>query len=107
MNMEIEHCPFCKGKAKLSFKEVEFAGRNYLGDKKSKYRVQVICNRCKSRGKLIKTDWLINCDPRKSRWVNGYDWIKIYITTLQISEQTEMLRPYVEKAIEAWNRREE
>lgn len=98
--IKLKPCPFCGGKAKLSFAEVEFGGRNGIGDKKSKYRIQLICNRCHSRGMPIKTDWLINCDPAVSNWKNTkYDLPEIRY------KQTEMLRPWVEIAIAAWNRR--
>lgn len=60
---KIKPCPFCGGKASLSFRDVGFGGQNYLGDKKRKYRVQVICNKCKSRGKPITTDYIINGNP--------------------------------------------
>ena len=101
MTENLELCPFCGGKAKLSFKETDFAGRNYFGDRKSKYRFQVICNRCHSRGKPIKTDWLINCNPWASNWTG-----RNYKETELIKKQTEMVRPWAEKAIQAWNTRE-
>ena len=84
-------CPFCGGKGKVSYKDYAFMGRNYRGDAKQKYRVQVICNRCRSRGRPIITDWLINPNP--------------YAMFRQ--EQAEMFAPYIEKAAEAWNRRTE
>ena len=97
---DIKPCPFCGGYPKLFFKEVDFYGRNYLGDKKSKYRVQMICTRCHARSKPIKTDYLINCNPHQSNFENK-EWVYTDIRR----KQTEMIRPWVEKAIEAWNRR--
>lgn len=97
---KLKPCPFCGGNGKLSFAEVEFGGRNYIGDKKSKYRVQIICTRCHSRGMPIKTDLLINCEPAVSNWMN-----KRYEMPEIRHKQTEMLRPWVEIAIAAWNRR--
>lgn len=48
----------------------------------------------------IKTDYLINCNPHQSNFENR---------TLEHPDirkkQTEMIRPWVEKAIEEWNRR--
>lgn len=79
----LKRCPFCGGKAKVSFMNHSFKGQNDFGDKKLKYRVQVICNRCRSRGKPIITDWL----------------------TPRMIAQTEAFKPYVEQAIKAWNRR--
>lgn len=98
---KLKPCPFCGGKAKVSFKNHSFKGRNDFGDKKLKYRVQVICNRCRSRGKPIITDWLINPNPWMSEWGNQGK-----ATTPRMIAQTEAFKPYVEQAIEAWNRRE-
>ena len=98
----IDPCPFCGGKAKLSFADVQFCGQNFAGDKKTRYRVQVICNRCHARGKPVKTDALINCNPLASDW-GGRD----YFPSAKIVRQTEMIRPWAEAAIEAWNRRAE
>ena len=42
-------CPFCKGNGKVSFKDHRFVGQNFRGDKKLVYRIQVICNKCRSR----------------------------------------------------------
>ena len=104
MSKDISPCPFCGGKAKLSFKDVAFYGQNALGDKKIKYRVQVICNRCHSRGNPIKTDWLINPNPNFTEWgLHRY----IQRHPQQEKENTEMFAPYVQKAIEAWNSRKE
>lgn len=100
MNERLRKCPFCNGNAKVSFKNYAFYGRNGLGDKKAKYRVQVICNRCRSRGKPIITDWLINPNPWMSEWGNQGK-----ATTSRMIAQTEAFKPYVEQAIEAWNRR--
>lgn len=98
--MEIKPCPFCGGKAKVSFKDHTFIGYNGFGDRKIKYRVQVICNRCKSRGKPIMTDGLINPNPWMSEWGN-----QGMATTPRMIAQTEMFKPYVEMAVEAWNER--
>lgn len=107
-------CPFCGGKAKVffkntklsfknpkvSFKNHAFKGQNDFGDKKLKYRVQVICNRCKSRGKPVFTDWLINPNPWMSAWGNQGE-----ATTPRMIAQTEAFKPYVEEATKAWNKR--
>ena len=100
--MELKPCPFCGGKARLSFKDVEFAGQNCYGDKKVRYRFQVICNKCHSRGKPIKTDFLINPNPWNSHYANrGYSTVE----SKKIDDMTEMLKPWAEEASEAWNRR--
>lgn len=46
------------------------------------------------------TDGLINPHPYISKWGNVYNPISI-----PGAHQTEMFRPYVERAIDAWNRR--
>ena len=97
---ELKPCPFCGGKAKLSFKDVDFAGQNCLGDKKLKYRFQVICNKCHSRGEPVKTDFLINPNPWASHYAN-----RKYLQSEKVENMTEMLKPWAEEAIEAWNRR--
>ena len=98
--MNLKPCPFCGGKARLSFKDVEFGGENFYGDKKLKYRFQVICNICHSRGKPVKTEFLINPNP----WVSGYANRKGYTPN---DGMTEMLKPWAEEAVKAWNRRAE
>ena len=98
---ELKPCPFCGGKARISFLQTAFAGINGFGDKEIKYRVQIICNKCHSRGKPITTDWMINPYPWQSSWNQKY---KKYDKN---QEETERFRPYVEQAIEAWNTRAE
>ena len=85
---KIRPCPFCGGKAQISYRDVKFGGQNYLGDRKVKYRVQVICSRCKSRGKPITTDYLINPNPYVGRKQRPFE-------------------PYNIQAIEAWNNRKD
>ena len=98
MSEELKPCPFCGGKARISFLQTAFAGWNGFGDKKIKYRVQIICNKCHARGKPITTDWMVNPYPWQSSWNQKY---KKYDKN---QEETERFRPYVEQAIEAWNR---
>lgn len=97
---ELKSCPFCGGKGKVSFKDYRFGGMNYAGDKKISYRVQVICNRCKSRGKPIITKMMINPNPYSSEWGNCY-----HGSSEVCIQESEKFRPYVKEAIEAWNRR--
>lgn len=97
---EIKPCPFCGWKGKVSFKDYKFSSKNFNGDIKIKYRVQVICNKCRSRGKPIITDWLLNPNPYISEWGNVYSR-----NSLKCEEQTNMFRTYVSLAIGAWNRR--
>ena len=98
---KLKLCPFCGGNGKVSFKDDRFGGRNGLGDKRIQYRVQIICNRCRSRGKPIITDWLINPNPYCSRWGNQGE-----VRTTRMELQTAMFEPYVQEAIKAWNRRD-
>ena len=97
---ELKPCPFCGGKGKVMFKDYRFAGQNCWGDKKKVYRVQVICNRCKSRGRPVITDALLNPNPYISEWGNSY-----HASSKKGLEQTLEFEPYVERAVEAWNRR--
>lgn len=63
MNKELKPCPFCGGTARISFRQGRYFGQNYFGNKKLQYHVQVICNRCKARGRLVTTDWMIDPNP--------------------------------------------
>jgi len=97
---ELKPCPFCKGKAKVSFKDHRFKGYTLGGYRMVSYRVQVICNKCRSRGKPIITETLVNPNPYYSKWGNQY-----FKNTEKCQAATDMFAPYVERAIEAWNRR--
>lgn len=97
---ELKPCPFCGGKGKISFKDYRFGGKNFNGDRKVSYRFQVICNRCRSRGKPVITPMLINPNPYISEWGNRY-----YNKSEACRQETERFRLYVEQAAEAWNRR--
>lgn len=97
---ELKPCPFCGGEGKVSFKDYRFIGYNGLGDKKVSYRVQVICKKCRSRGKPIITGGLINPNPYISVWGNNYNPVSEIC-----KKETNLFRKFVEEAIEAWNRR--
>lgn len=98
---QLKPCPFCGGNGKISFKDHRFVGQNAKGDKKIVYRVQVICNKCRSRGKPIFTDPLINPNPYLSKWGNTYSK-----NSRMSKENTEIFESYVNRAIEAWNKRD-
>lgn len=100
--LQLKPCPFCGGKGKISFKDYRFIGYNGLGHRKVQYRVQVICNKCRSRGKPIITDGMINSTPYPSKWGNSYSE-----RSELCQKRTQEYKPYVEQAIEAWNRRAE
>ena len=85
MNREpTKDCPFCGGNGNLSIRQDKFYGFNGFGDKKMKMRLQVICNKCHSRGKPIIPDYLVNQSS------SNYETIP---------------EKYFDKAWEAWNRR--
>lgn len=84
----IRGCPFCGGNGKISYRDVEFGGWNGKGDRRKKYRIQVICNKCHARGKPVTTNWLVNPNPYS-----------------KAPSQVLLFQPYVEHAIEEWNRR--
>lgn len=90
-------CIHCGGKGKVSFKDYRFIGQNYFGDKKIVYRVQVICNKCRSRGKPIFTKPLINPNPYITKWGNSYAETDI------CNKETQIFYPYVKTAINEWN----
>lgn len=92
-------CPHCKGNGKVSFKDHRFVGQNFRGDKKLVYRVQVICNKCRSRGKPVFTDPLINPNPYLTKWGN------CYADTEVCNEETKKFSEYVKSAIREWNTR--
>ncbi len=59
-------CPFCHENAKVSYRQYEFGGWNGRGERRIKYKIQVICNKCHARGSPVTTDWIINPkDPRR------------------------------------------
>lgn len=94
--MEIKSCPFCGGNGKVSFKDYRYIGHSAFGDKKVCYRVQVICNKCRSRGRPVITEALINPNPYSSKWGNCFG---------ENPAQTKLFEPFVEQAIAAWNTR--
>lgn len=93
-------CPFCKGKARTSFKDSRFIEQNMIGDKKLVYRVQVICNKCRGRGKPVFTKPLINPNPHITKWGNRY-----HAESDVCKEETGRFLPYVTVAISEWNTR--
>ena len=92
-------CAHCGGNGKVSFKDHRFVGQNFRGDKKLVYRVQVICNKCRSRGKPIFTEPLVNPNPYLTKWGN------CYADTDICNEETNKFSEYVKSAIHEWNTR--
>ena len=103
MESELKPCPFCGGNAKISFKDKDWGGWNGKGDCRKAYRIQAICKRCFSRGKPVTTEWLINPKPNYSIYYGKYKESSLDVPA--VKEATEMFKPYVEQAVEGWNRR--
>ena len=104
--MELKPCPFCGGKASIKYKwlskraraivppsevmkeqgfDVWYQRHQYID--RYKYSVKAICNKCHARGKPV---------------VATVEKYTPYNTT---EEAVKSYAPFVEKAIEAWNRR--
>lgn len=92
-------CAHCLGNGRVSFKDSLFLGQSFYGDKKIIYRVQVICNKCCSRGKPVFTQPLVNPNPYITKWGNNY------AETEACKKETERFLPYVLDAIDGWNTR--
>lgn len=106
-NITLKSCPFCGGKARVSFKwngpevhrnEPPAGTIDELGIEEwmnghtlitfYNYRCQVICNHCHARGKPVFCNMVKGAAP----YHDGAN---------------ELYEPYIESAIEAWNRRVE
>lgn len=96
---ELLPCAHCKGNGKVSFKDYRFIGKNFKGDRKIVYRVQIICNKCRSRGKPIFTGPLVNPNPYITKWGN------CYADTDVCNAETNKFSGYVKAAISEWNTR--
>jgi len=83
---ELKPCPFCGGNAKISWKDIAFAGQNDFGFKRRKFRCRVTCNKCHAHGSPVTTDWIDGMRP-------------IY--------DKPPFTEYAKGAIELWNERKE
>ena len=97
---ELLPCAHCKRNGKVSFKDYRFIGKNFKGDRKIVYRVQIICNKCRSRGKPIFTEPLTNPNPYITKWGNRY-----YKQSDVCDDETKRFSIYVGSAIREWNTR--
>ena len=79
---DLKPCPFCGGKAKVSYRQYRFKGQYDDGTKRIKFAFYGICNRCKATGGTVTGE--IHCGLVQSR---------------------DDFRFYEELAAEAWNRR--
>lgn len=89
--LEIKPCPFCGGKAKPSVRYMH--RKEYRPSEQrqaKKYCVQVICNKCHSRGRPI----------------SFYNTI-YYLCDIPYLEKKKSIEPFLTIAIEEWNRRTE
>lgn len=97
MNDNLKPCPFCGGKAKLMARQQRFCGKTYGGKTFIRWAVYIKCNRCHSRGKPIITKPMEESFYRTGFYKTYYRY--------GIESQTLAFKPYVEEAIEKWNRR--
>lgn len=88
---ELLPCPFCGVKQESLSRIIVFMARILS-------RVQVICNRCKSRGKPIITKPMIKPDPYITEWGICYG------ASDRAKTETERFRPYVEKRLKLGTR---
>lgn len=90
--IEIKQCPFCGGNAKPSIRN-EHRKEYRPSEQKfaKKYYVQVICNKCHSRGRPIKFYSTI--------YYNEWD--------IPYLDRKKSIEPWVNLAIECWNGRTE
>lgn len=107
---ELKKCPFCGGNGRLSFKDYRFGGQNFRGEKKISYRIQVICSKCHSRGKPVVTEMLINPNPYRTSFYLAHTKSRHFCSLMNndiVAKEDKTFEPYVNDAIEAWNRRAE
>lgn len=105
--MKLKPCPFCGGAPKIMARQSRFLGQNCFGNKKLMWTVYVKCNKCHSRGKPIKTEPLKLYDEAHGNIRSG----SFYSTEFWLGSGRGLMsatlnfEPYVERAIEEWNRR--
>lgn len=83
-------CPFCGGNAAVTFKDKRLVGWHEDGTKTCIFRVVVICQKCHARGKPIDSG------VAEKAYENPVER-ELFLDAA--------LRPWMEQAIEAWNRR--
>ena len=105
--MELKPCPFCGGTAKINARQSKFCGKNDFGNVKLIWTIYVKCNRCHSRGKPIKTEPIELYERERGCLGSGnfYNTEFWRGTGRDLMAATLTFEPYVEKAIESWNRR--
>lgn len=97
MQLELKPCPFCGGRPKVFANKGKYTGSYDAGTKRVVWNIYVRCNYCRSRGKPVSTGAI---KPSE-----GEFWSTIWGGKGYDSKATEVFRPFVEMAIEAWNGR--
>lgn len=105
--VKLKPCPFCGGTPKINARQSKFCGKNNLGNVKLIWTIYVKCNRCHSRGKPIKTEPIKLYEGERGSIGSGnfYNTEFWRGTGRGLMSATLNFEPYVEKSIEAWNRR--
>jgi hypothetical protein len=104
---ELKPCPFCGGKPKINARQSKFIGQNGYGNKKIVWTVYIKCNKCHSRGKPIKTEPIkLYDEAHRSLGVGNFYCTEFWRGSGSgLMTATLNFEPYVQQAIEAWNRR--
>ncbi len=106
MRNELKPCPFCGGNAKINARQSGFHGENCYGNKKLSWTIYVKCNKCHSRGKPIKTEPIKLYAEMSHAAIGDFYSTEFWLGSGRgFMAATLTFEPYVEKAIEAWNRR--
>ncbi len=102
---KLKPCPFCGGMARFTAKQAYFRGKNGRGNVRLIWRVRVMCNKCRTMGPPVLTD-VLPLYPDDS-FINIWNfWATSYARGCQEEQPSDKaFRAAVEKAAEAWNRR--
>lgn len=105
---KLKPCPFCGGRGKINARQSKFCGMNHLGNKKLIWQIYVMCTKCHSRGRPIKTEPLKFYADDSGLNIGNFYCTEFWMGSGRgLMTATLNFEPYVEKAIEAWNWRVE